>query len=653
MKNKLVLIFLFFSLCATAQQTACKDVNEIASMEMQAHQKIMTQQDLSSFTMASGDYSVTYYRCEWNIDPAVYNFSGKVTPFFTITKATTNIVFDLSHVLKVDSVVMRKRKLLFTQSTDETLTIQLPKTYKKGKRDSVSIYYKGTPVGSGFGSFIQSTHNTTPVIWTLSEPYGARDWWPCRNGLDDKADSIDIFITHPKQYKASSNGLLVGTQFKGNNIVSHYKSRYPIASYLVAFAVTNFSTFTDYVRLENVTMPVFSYVYPEDSAAFHNNTHMMLDAMRLYNDKFVAYPFINERYGQTEFGWGGGMEHQTNSFITGPGENLMAHELAHQWFGDRITCASWEDIWLNEGFATFCADFLYTETYHPDQLANSVKSTLDVIVSYPGGSVKVDDTTNVSRIFDSRLSYSKGAFLLRMLRWTIGDINFFKAMQDYLNDPNLKYNFAHTSNFKAHMESASGLDLTYFFDQWFSGQGYPSFKVEWNQDASNNANIKISQTTSNSSVNFFRVPLALKFRNATQQITIVLDNTVNNQTFNANIGFKADTVLIDPDMYIISKNNSAIKTAPPVFTPPPLQPIAVSPNPFTNTINFSLPDSSNKKVLIQLFDMYGHLITSKNDIAIVKNQHYFLDVPAVVAPGAYILVIKVDGRSNTHLVMKR
>jgi aminopeptidase N len=126
---------------------------------------------------------------------------------------------------------------------------------------------------------------------------------------------------------------------------------------------------------------------------------MMLDAMRLYNDKFVPYPFINERYGQTEFGWGGGMEHQTNSFITGPSENLMAHELAHQWFGDRVTCASWTDIWLNEGFATYCADILYNETYHPDQLAASVKSNLDFIVSATNGSVKVSDTTSVSRIF--------------------------------------------------------------------------------------------------------------------------------------------------------------------------------------------------------------------------------------------------------------
>lgn len=653
MKDKLfTALFLLTSIAVNAQEPKCKDVNSIALMEKNVHAKKMNK-GMSSLTLASGNYNVTYYKCEWNIDPANYYISGKVTPAFTITAATNNIVLDLSNVLKVDSVVMRKRKLSFSQSSNETLTIQFPKTYKKGKRDSVAIYYKGAPAGSGFGSFIQSEHNGTPVIWTLSEPYGAKDWWPCRNGIDDKADSIDIFITHPAIYKTSANGALVSETKKKGNIITHYKHRYPIATYLIAFAVTNFSVFTDQVQLDTVSLPVISYVYPEDSADFHGSNYMLLDAMRLFHTKFGAYPFINERYGQTQFGWGGGMEHQTNSFVTYPGENLMAHELAHQWFGDRVTCGSWEDIWLNEGFATFCADFLYTETYHPDQLASEVSSNLDYIVSKPGGSVKVDDTSSVGRIFDSRLSYSKGAFLLRMLRWTLGDTNFFTAINNYLNDPKLRYGFARTSDLKAHLEAVSGLDLTYFFNQWFSGQGYPSFTVQWNQDASNKANITISQTTSHSSVPFYKVPLALKFINATQEKTIVVDHNLNNQSLIAEIGFRADAVLIDPDMYLISKNNNTIKTAPPPVIEPTLQPIAVSPNPFIHTIHFSLPDSGGKKVLIQLFDIYGHLVVAKTEVAVTKNQRYELDVPPAAKSGIYMLRITVDGRTVSHVVMKQ
>ncbi|MEP6845211.1 MAG: M1 family aminopeptidase [Panacibacter sp.] len=653
MKDKLFFILLLLiATAASSQETVCKDVNNIAAMERAAY-GMRLNKNMSSLTMASGNYTVNYYRCEWNIDPAVYYISGKVTPFFTITSATANIILDLSHALHVDSVVMRKKKLTFTQSPNETLAIQLPRTYKKNKRDSVTIFYQGMPVGSGFGSFVKSEHKGTPVIWTLSEPYGAKDWWPCRNGLDDKADSIDIFVTHPKEYKTSSNGILVNAVQKGSNIISHYKHRYPVASYLMAFAVTNFSVFTDNVQLGNISLPVISYVYPEDSAYFHNNTYMMLDAMRLYNDRYIPYPFINERYGQTEFGWGGGMEHQTNSYIVNAGENLMVHELAHQWFGDRVTCASWEDIWLNEGFATFCADFLYTETYHPYQLPLEVKNNLDYIVSKPDGSVKVDDTTNVGRIFDGRLSYAKGAFLLRMLRWTLGDTNFFAAVKNYLNDPKLQYNFAHTSDLRLHMEAVSGLNLTYFFNQWFSGQGYPSFTIQWNQNASSQASINISQTTSNNSVSFYKVPLALKFKNATQQKTIVVNDTINNQSLIADIGFKADSVLIDPDMYLISKNNKAIKTLPPPVIEPPLQPLAVSPNPFTNTINFSLPDSGGKKVLITLFDLYGHVVVTQTAFAAVSNQRYTLNVPAATRPGTYLLQIIADGKSTTHVVVKK
>lgn len=651
MRGKLLLTALILLANKTfAQENLCKSVNTIAEAESIRHTRLAGK-NMSDLTLASGNYNVNYYRCEWTIDPAQYFITGKVSPSFTITAATNSLVFDLSDAMKVDSVKMRRVTLPFSRPGNQTLVIQLPKTYKAGKRDSMIIYYKGAPVGSGFGSFVKSEHGGVPVIWTLSEPYGAKDWWPCRNGLDDKADSVDIFITHPQQYKASSNGVLMSTVKKKKNITTHYKHRYPIASYLVAFAVTNFSVFTDNVQLGNTQMPVISYVYPEDSAYFHTNTFMLLNAMQLFSNKFVPYPFINERYGQTQFGWGGGMEHQTNSFVTNAGENLMAHELAHQWFGDRITCATWQDIWLNEGFATFCADFLYTENYHPEQLASEVKSNLDYIVSRTNGSVKVDDTTSVSRIFDSRLSYSKGAFLLRMLRWTVGDANFFTAINNYLNDPALRYNFARTQDLKNHLEAVSGQDLTYFFTQWYEGQGYPTFTVQWSQDASNTATINISQVTSNSSVGFYRVPLALKFKNATQEKTIVVDHNVNGQTVTAAIGFKADEVQVDPDMQLVSKNNKVVKLLPAKIET--AKALTVSPNPFTNTINFSLPDSGGKKVIITLFDMYGHLIVTKTDVALTINQQYKLDVPAGTKPGTYLLQVSVDGRSTTHLVMKK
>ena len=282
-KNLLLAALLLWIINTQAQEHICKEVNGIAQYEAATQSKKITRTQLSQ-TLASSNFSVNYYRCEWTIDPAVNYISGKVTSYFTVSAASNALVFDLYHGLKVDSIFIRKQKLVFSQSSNETLTIQLPKTYRAGKKDSLSIYYQGVPLGSGFGSYVQTTHNETPVIWTLSEPYGARDWWPCRNGLDDKADSMDIYVTHPSQYKTSANGVLVNTLIKAGNTTTHYKHRYPIASYLVAFSVTNFSTFTDYVQLGNASLPVISYIYPEDSAVFHNDTYHMLDAMQLYNE---------------------------------------------------------------------------------------------------------------------------------------------------------------------------------------------------------------------------------------------------------------------------------------------------------------------------------------------------------------------------------
>ncbi|HRI21556.1 MAG TPA: M1 family metallopeptidase [Panacibacter sp.] len=649
MKSKfLIAALVLLTMQMQAQEKVCKRVNDIATMERQANDK-KNKNGLRS--LASGNFSVNYYKCEWTIDPANNYITGKVTPHFIVIGSANSLVFDLSNALIVDSVYMRGNKLGFSQSSNQTLTIQLPSAYKNGRKDSLTIFYQGAPVGGGFGSFVKSTHNGTPVLWTLSEPYGAKDWWPCRNGLDDKADSIDIYVTHPSVYRASSNGLLISAVKNGSTTTSFFKHRYAIASYLVAIAVTNYSVFTDYVQLGNVNMPVISNVYPEDSATFHSAVGSTLNALRLYSTTFSKYPFINERYGITQFGWGGGMEHQTNSFIVSTGENLETHELAHQWFGDKVTCGSWQDIWLNEGFATFCADFLYTENYNPTLNKLYIKNDLDYIVSQPGGSVKVDDTTSTGRIFDGRLSYDKGAFLLRMLRFTMGDQLFFKGIKKYLNDPLLKFNFAHTADLQRNLEAVSGLDLSYFFDQWFIGQGYPSFTVQWSQDAGNEATVHISQTTSHPSVSFFRVPLTLTFKNATQQKTITVQHTVNNQVVLDNIGFKADTVLIDPDMQLVSKNNKTIHTLSK--NPADINAVSVSPNPFTDRINVSVKEAAGKKILLQLFDNAGHIVANSMVTNSSNNQNNTLVIPHYVTPGSYILHVTVNDMLTIHNVIKK
>ncbi|MEO6537683.1 MAG: M1 family aminopeptidase [Ferruginibacter sp.] len=638
--------FLFISCNAMAQNADYeKKLQEIAAMEQKGHERIGAPELL---TLASDNFDVKYYRCEWEVDPAVRYIKGKVTIYFYVSATAANITLDLMSPLMTDSVKQRDALLSFSQPTN-ALLINFAAPLNAGNIDSVSIYYRGVPANTGFGAFIQSSHAGTPVLWTLSEPYGSRDWWPCKNNLGDKADSVDIFVTHPFAYKAASNGLLQSETLTagGTKLITHWKHRYPIASYLMCFAVTNYTVFNNSVQLGSTVLPMQTYCYPESLALFQTNTPLVLNAMQLFHNYFGDYPFIKEKYGHVQFGFGGGQEHQTSTFIVTPDESLMAHELAHQWFGDKITCGSWDDIWLNEGFATFCAAF-YMEIKYPATLLVNRKAVINNITSLPNGSVKVDDTTNVSRIFNGRLSYNKGSNLLNMLRFKLGDSLFFKALRQYQKDPAVIYGYAHTEDLKRNLEKVSGVNLANFFTQWYNGQGYPSYKVEWSQLGSENVNIKLSQSTSDPSVPFFELPVALKFKNATQEKTIIIDNKTNGELFVSKIGFIADTVFVDPDLWLISKNNTAVKITP---TNTGKAVVEIYPNPFMDPVTIYLHDFLENMASVSIYNKLGQILISKN--VQLYNGVTFLQLHLVQLPkGVYIVKVKAGSHTFVQQILK-
>ena len=578
-------------------------------------------------------FNVIYYRCEWQTDPAVRYIQGIVTSYFIITSSASSILYDLSDSLQVDSVKERNNSLSFSHG-DNTLKINFNEIKSAGTLDSVSIYYKGVPPSTGFGAFVNSSHNGVPIMWTLSEPYGSSDWWPCKNGLNDKADSIDVYITAPLQYKAVSNGLRESEIILDNNKTTHWKHRYPIAPYLICMAITNYAEFNDYVSIENTNLLMQTFCYPEDLSLFKSNTPMVLSALQYFSKAFGPYPFIKEKYGQVQFGWGGGEEHQTSTFIVRPDESLMAHELGHHWFGDKITCASWQDIWLNEGFATHLAS-IYMENKYPLTVIDTRKKEIENITSIPNGSVFVTDTTNVSRIFDSRLTYTKGSHLLYMLRWILGDSVFFKGLRSYFNDPLISFGFARTTDFQRNMEKASGLDLSYFFNDWLYGQGYPSYHIEWTPLGNDYVKIKIDQTTSDPSVKFFALPIALQFKNSSQQKTIVIDNKKNGEVFIKNIGFIADTVIIDPEYWLITKNNTSEQV---VANSKNI--IQVFPTPFINSFNIYIQNLMSPIAHLQIYDARGKLMMQKD---LEVNGSLFFEVNTqAFARGIYFIKIQTD-----------
>jgi aminopeptidase N len=332
--------------------------------------------------------------------------------------------------------------------------------------------------------------------------------------------------------------------------------------------------------------------------------------LEFYDSLFIPYPFIKERYGQTQFGWGGGMEHQTNTFLSSFSYEIMAHELMHQWTGDMVTCGNWHEIWLNEGFATYGSGLCY-EHFSVNQYWPAWKRIqINKITSQPGGSVYCTDTTSVANMFDSRLRYCKGAMLLNMLRWVVGDSAYFAGIRNYLTDTNLAYKYACSDNLIAHMETASGKNLTEFFNDWLYGEGYPIYTINCSRDSvSNNIQVTIDQSQSDSSVSFFKMLVPLEFKSATHDTTIVFGDTIQGQQFIVNPGFKPDSIKFDPEMHIVSANDTVIMN---IKTYSSLQHILVYPNPVLNILYMRF--SGHQFQHVGVYDIRGRLVFSANKL---------------------------------------
>lgn len=655
MKNRFLLSFLFYSfsmIYVCAQTEMQHSLDDIIKAEKQRHEVLMNFE-------ASGvglNYDVKYHRFEWKVDPSVRRISGAVTTYFKAISTLSEIGFDLDDALKVDSVIHRRTKATFTQMGDKTLKITANATIAAGALDSVTVYYAGVPPTNGFGAYEQRIrNNTTPETWTLSEPYGGRDWWPGKMDLTDKIDSIDVIVTTPPQYRVASNGLLVGeTQLDANNKVYHWKHRYPIANYLVCMAVTNFDQYIDKAPLSRGdTMNLLNYVYPEKKAESQLWSWKCGNAMRLYDSLFIEYPFKKEKYGHAMFGWGGGMEHQTMSFmvnITDAG--LMAHELAHQWFGDRVTCGSWSDIWLNESFATYLTG-LYYQFVEPLYWRNWRTTTLQSATAPTSGSVFCTDTTSVDRIFNGNLSYNKGGYVLHTLRWKVGDTAFFKGVRNYLNDPSVAYGFARTADLKRHIEATSGQNLTEFFNDYFYGQGYPSYTVGL-CGYSNRASISISQTTSHSSVPLFEMPVPVKLINKRtgKDTTIVLNVTSNSQFFNIPLNINPDSIAFDPELQILSKNNKVSMTFCDATQEIDNQWLTnISPNPVASTLTFNFQNQKTEDATIQIIDALGQVVYTEKKRIVTGENHLSLSVQTLPS-GIYFLKLSTNERLGSQKFVK-
>lgn len=566
LSNLLILIASF-----AMGQTEEFKTERIAAIEAQSAEKKLNFQVNAN----TQNYDLTYAKLEFTVNPSVYKISGKVTLTFKALANMSTVTFDLyktSTPFAISSVKINGSSTSFSHTSSHELVITIPGGLTTGNSASAEIIYSGAP-STIEQAFTTSTHSTTPVLYTLSEPYGARDWWPCKQDLNDKIDSIDVYITAPSTYTSVSNGVKKSETIVGTNKTTYFKHNYPIPAYLVAIAVTNYVVKNTGTAGGNntpatPTFPVIDYIYPESNTTTNTtNLARTVPLLNFYETKLGAYPYNTEKYGHAQFGWGGGMEHTTVSFMNSFGRSLIAHEMAHQWFGDKITCGTWKDIWLNEGLAEYMTGAVVENFDGAASFISWKTSKINSVTSTTTGNLYLYDSqlTDTNRIFSSQMTYNKGSMVVHMLRYIMGDDKFFQALRNYLNDPLLAYKYAITPQFQAHLEAVHGSSLQEFFNDWVYKEGYPTYNITVSNTGSGQASVQINQTQSitNTSyigyVSYFDmpVPVRLTLSNGTT-LNLKLNNTYNGQIFPVTLptGTTVQSVSFDPNKDIISKNST-------------------------------------------------------------------------------------------------
>ena len=559
---------------------------------------------------------VTYYKLNLNISHAQQYLKGEATIGFKLKLASNTCFLDLRSPLRVDSVKLDGKRISFTQEASK-VNLTFDKTYSVGQALSVIVFYQGKPNTSSLGSFTFSTHGSSnaPVVWSLSEPYGSPDWFPCKDTPADKADSSDVWITMPSSFVSVSNGVLEKiVDNKDNTRTYQWKNRYPIAQYLISIACSNYIEYKNYFKYSDKdSMTVNHFVYPE---SFTVATKTQLDQtpfmLKLFSEKFGLYPFIKEKYGHAQCDFGGGMEHQTCTSLNSYGGSLVAHELTHQWFGDKITCKNWENIWLNEGFATY-GEAIYAEalggksSYQTNIAGNATKAKRSI------GTLYVQNINSENEIFNSNRTYSKGAMVLHMLRGIVGDEKFFKTLQNYLVS-NVAFGAAVTEDFQKVAEETTGQKLDYFFKQWVYGEGYPQYTYSWNpNETSTELKINITQKPNTGST-AFAMPVDVKIimADGSESVnTVFIDKVSQEITFTKPKG-TISQVVFDPDNKIL-KDVTENKVAIAVTGQEENQSFvswSVYPNPTDNQVFIDFNLAKNAEIGIDFFDRVGQKLKS-------------------------------------------
>lgn len=569
-------------------------------------------------------YDVLNYKLDldiWACFKTPYPKSFKASNLITFRVDSTLNNINLNAVntsLVIDSVRLVGGGLLNKTHTGNILNIVLDRTYNPGEIVNLLIHYRHNDVAD------QAFYVYNGVVFTDCEPEGARKWFPCWDRPSDKA-MVDIRVKTPSNVKLGSNGRLADSVATGDTIYYRWISRDPVATYLtVLTGKVNYGL--DIVWWQKISNPNDSIqlrLYYNSGENYSNIKSILPTMTTYYSQKFGEHPFEKNGFATIPSGAGftwGGMENQTLTSLCANcwNESYVSHEYAHQWFGDMITCATWADIFLNEGFATFIEAVWLERTggysaYKSDMLSNASS----YLSSNPGWAISVPDwavnTPNTNTLFNYAVTYCKGACVLHLLRYSLGDSLFFAGIKNYATDTvNFKYKSAVIPDFKDRMAQVSGQNLDWFFNAWIYQPNHPQYTNGYNivNVGSNQWRVNFLAKQSQAG-GFFPIPILIKFSfSSGSDTTVRVMNSVNNELFSFYFNRQPTGVVFDPNNEIVIKTASLVVGIDEntVLKPEKYQIYQNYPNPFNpvTNIDYDLPVNSN--VNISVYDMTGRQI---------------------------------------------
>jgi hypothetical protein len=487
-----------------------------------------------------------------------------------------------SYTITIDSVSVDGVSATYATS-DETLHIDLPTTYNTGDSFNINVGYHGswsqTYPQSGFAYFRKLWNSNTlhAMAYTLSEPWDARKWMPCYDEPYDKADyGCKISVTVPDTFIVCANGELTSvTNEPPHSKKFTWEEQYPITTYLMHFAVSRFIEWTDwYYDAYGDSIELTYYVWPEDSAVSDTAFECIPIAMALFDSMYGYYPF--DRYMQDAvYPYSvGGMEHQEIStihrnWVIYKEEGGMAHELAHMWWGDMVTCVDFRNIWLNEGFASYSdANYTWHRSGHTAFINRMVARANRYFEDDSAYRHPIYDPPP-GELFNGGHTYYKASWVMHMLRYLDifdrdTDTTWFKAIAAYRDS--FEYGCADTEDLKSIFSAVYGEDLTWFFDEWVYDQGYPIYDIYWvcNPSATEYVTkIEISQIQTDAPV-VFHMPVQIMLHMPGSDTLLNLEITDAVEYLEVTVSDSVSSITFDPHTWLLQQHEvHLIDSVPP------------------------------------------------------------------------------------------